>query len=119
MIPFSPYQFPEVCDYQDAFYSVLVRDETEDIVVTMTRSFVYDNYNYGPDSIGVVLETGMRRAREYTAFINVTTAAGDTIKDYHFSELQKFDENPTYSVTKNNFQIHILKVFQVSMYSVD
>ena len=41
------------------------------------------------DGVTVVLENGMQKDREYTAVINVTTAAGCTIKEVSFGESRK------------------------------
>ena len=77
------HQFPTVCDYHDALYSVIVRDETEAIVA---RSPVMIYNNSDPGCVTVDLESGMQKDRVYTALINVTTAAGSTIKEVPFSE---------------------------------
>ena len=77
-------QFPAVCDYHDAFYSVLVYDVTEAMIVARTRVTTYDRD--GPDSLEVVVDHGMQKDRFYMAFINVTTAVNSTIQRVPFSE---------------------------------
>ena len=81
------FQFPTVtvCDYHDAFYSVLVYDVTEAmIIVARTRVMTYDRD--GPDRLEMVVDHGLQKDRNYVAFINVTTAVNSTIQHVPFSE---------------------------------
>ena len=64
----KPVQFPSLCDYQDASYSVTVRGRSGRTVDT-TGELAYEKG--GPDLVKIDLEGGMQRDKEYTATLNI------------------------------------------------
>ena len=79
-------QFPTLCDYQEASYSVVVRDRNG-VIVEQTNKIAYDKE--GSDLIEVDLEKGMVRDREYTATLNITTVVASTTTNFSFGNLTK------------------------------
>ena len=77
-------QFPTVCDYQEASYSIIVQDRNG-AIVDQTNELTYDKE--GSDLIEVDLVRGMQRNREYTATLNITTVVASTTTDFSFGKL--------------------------------
>ena len=74
-------QFPTVCNYHDATYSVAVMDVNNDTVAE-TGKILYDRD--GQDEVTVVLEGRVMIDTEYTAIICVTTAVDTEMKQFSF-----------------------------------
>lgn len=77
-------QFPTVCDYQEASYSVIVEDRNG-AIVDQTNELTYDKE--GSDLIEVDLVRGMQQNREYTATLNITTVVESTTTNFTFGKL--------------------------------
>ena len=76
-------QFPEVCDYHDAKYFVLITDLSGSFV-HRSEEETYDKDN--SDNVEVVVSQNLQRDSFYTAEINVSTAVDSTIRQFSFSK---------------------------------
>lgn len=76
-------QFPEVCDYHDAKYSILILNRDGSFVYqSMEETFNKD----GQDNIEVIMSENLRKDSSYTAEINVSTAVNWTTTRFEFGE---------------------------------
>ena len=73
-----------MCDYQEASYSIVVRDRNG-AIVDQTNELTYDKK--GSDLIEVDLTRGMQQNREYTGTLNITTVAASAITNFSFGKL--------------------------------
>ena len=76
-------QFPQVCDYHDANYSVRILD-SNGMVVDQTTEMTYNQDESG--YVDVELTSGLRINVLYTAEIVVKTAVNSTMARFTFSE---------------------------------
>ena len=75
-------QFPTVCDYHDANYTVHVKDELGTIVNDINSNYDKDS----PENVEVAINTGLEKDRVYTATIIVTTVVNSTAAEFKFGE---------------------------------
>ena len=76
-------QFPEVCDYHDANYSVLIFHGNGSLVYKSTEE-TYDKDS--PENVEVVVSQNLQKDSSYTAEINVSTAVNWTTTQFQFGE---------------------------------
>ena len=77
-------QFPTVCDYHDAKYSIIILNGGGSLVYQS----VEETYNNdGPDNIIVVtIDEKLQKDSMYTAEINISTAVNWTTTQFKFGE---------------------------------
>lgn len=76
-------QFPELCDYHDARYSILILGRDGSIVY---QSMEETYYKESPDNVEVMISNNLQKDSIYTAEINVSTAVNWTKIQFIFSE---------------------------------
>ena len=76
-------QLPEVCDYHDAKYSVLIFHDNGSLAYQSKE----ETYNKdGPDSVEVEVSENLQKDLSYTAQINVSTAVDWTTTQFQFGK---------------------------------
>ena len=76
-------QFPEVCDYHDAKYSVRIFHNNGSLVYqSMEETYDKD----GPDSVEVIVSESLQKDLSYSAQINVSTAVNWTTIQFQFGK---------------------------------
>ena len=76
-------QFPEVCDYHGAKYSVLIHNGDGSLVYRSTEE-TYDKNS--PDSVEVEMSENLEKDSSYTAQINVSTAVSWITTQFKFGK---------------------------------
>jgi hypothetical protein len=76
-------QLPEVCDYQDAKYSVLVFRDNGSLAYRSIEK-IYDKD--GPDSVEIVVSEDLQKDLSYTAQINVSTVVNWATTQFQFGK---------------------------------
>ena len=76
-------QFPEVCDYHDAKYSILIFHDNGSLAYWSIEE-TYDKD--GPDRVETVVSENLQKDLSYTAQINVSTAVNWTTTQFHFGK---------------------------------
>ena len=76
-------QFPTVCDYHDAKYSIVILSGGGSLVYQSVEE-TYNNDS--PDNVEVTIDQKLQKDSSYTAEINVSTAVNWTIAQFKFSE---------------------------------
>ena len=75
-------QFPEVCDYHDAKYSVLILNGDGSLVYRSTE----ETYDKKSDSVVVEMNKNLEKDSSYIAQINVSTAVNWTTTQFKFGK---------------------------------
>ena len=76
-------QLPEVCDYHDAKYSILIFHDNGSLAYrSIEETYVKD----GPDRVEAVVSENLQKDLSYTAQINVSTAVNWTTTQFHFGK---------------------------------
>ena len=76
-------QFPTVCDYHDAKYSIVILSEGGSLVY---QSLEKTYNNESPDNVEVTIDQKLQKDSMYTAEINVSTAVNWTTTQFKFGE---------------------------------
>ena len=76
-------QLPEVCDYDDAKYSILIIYDNGSIAYQSIEN-TYDKD--GQDSVEVEVSENLQKDWSYTVQINVSTAVNWTITQFQFGK---------------------------------
>ena len=77
-------QFPEVCHFQDAKFSIQILGEDGSLVYqSMEETYDKDS----PDNIEVTISKNLQRDSSYIAEINISTAVNWTITQFKFGKL--------------------------------
>lgn len=76
-------QFPTVCDYHDAKYSIVILSGGGSLVYQSVEE-TYNNDS--PDNVEVTIDQKLQKDSSYTAEINVSTAVNWTTAQFKFSE---------------------------------
>lgn len=76
-------QFPTVCDYHDAKYSIVILSGGGSLVYQSVEE-TYNNDS--PDNVEVTIDQKLQKDSSYTAEINVSTAVNWTTTQFKFGE---------------------------------
>ena len=74
-------QFPEVCDYHDAKYSILIFHDNG----SLAYQSIEETYD-GTDRVEAAVSENLQKDLSYTAQINVSTAVNWTTTQFHFGK---------------------------------
>lgn len=78
-------QFPEVCDYHDANYTVRLLTLQRQVVADLPETLYTQN---SPATVSVEFTTGMEANSMYIAQVRVSTAVNSTTTEFTFSKCE-------------------------------
>ena len=76
-------QFPKVCDYHDAKFSIQILGEDR-LLMYQSMEETYDKDS--PDNVEVTISKNLQKDSSYTAIINVSTAVNWTMTQLKFGK---------------------------------